>query len=42
MREKNTKKRSPTRQGALRKNEQDVQLFERLGFIARRENENCE
>ena len=38
LREKNTKNLIPPLHGALLKNEQDVHLFERLAFLARREN----
>jgi MoxR-like ATPase len=38
LREKNPNKLVPPLHGALLKNEQDVQLFERLAFLARREN----
>ena len=38
LREKNPNKRVPPLHGALLKNEQDIQLFERLAFLARREN----
>ena len=37
LRESNTRKLIPPLHGALLKNEQDVQLFERLAFLARRE-----
>ncbi len=37
LREKNPNKLIPPLHGALLKNEQDVQLFERLAFLARRE-----
>ncbi|MEM6625857.1 MAG: MoxR family ATPase [Pseudomonadota bacterium] len=37
LREKNPNKLVPPLHGALLKNEQDVQLFERLAFLARRE-----
>ena len=36
LREGDTKKLIPPLHGALLKNEQDVQLFEQLAFIARR------
>jgi MoxR-like ATPase len=38
LREKNPNKLVPPLHGALLKNEQDIQLFERLAFLARREN----
>jgi MoxR-like ATPase len=38
LREKNPNKLVPPLHGALLKNEQDIQLFERLAFRARREN----
>ena len=38
LREKNANNLIPPLQGALLKNEQDVHLFERLAFLARREN----
>jgi MoxR-like ATPase len=38
LREKNTNNLIPPLHGALLKNEQDVHLFERLAFLARREN----
>jgi len=38
LRENNTKNLIPPLHGALLKNEQDVHLFERLAFLARREN----
>ena len=38
LREKNANNLIPTLHGALLKNEQDVHLFERLAFLARREN----
>jgi MoxR-like ATPase len=38
LREKNPSKLVPPLHGALLKNEQDIQLFERLAFLARREN----
>ena len=38
LREKNPNKLDPPLHGALLKNEQDIQLFERLAFLARREN----
>ena len=38
LREKNPNKLVPPLHGALLKNEQDVQLFERLAFLSRREN----
>jgi MoxR-like ATPase len=38
LREKNTKNLIPPLHGALLKNEQDIHLFERLAFLARREN----
>jgi MoxR-like ATPase len=38
LREKNPNKLVPPLHGALLKNEQDLQLFERLAFLARREN----
>ena len=37
LREKDPKKLIPPLHGALLKNEQDVHLFERLAFLARRE-----
>ena len=37
LREKDPKKLIPPLHGALLKNEQDVQLLERLAFMARRE-----
>ena len=37
MRERDPKKLIPPLHGALIKNEQDVHLFERLAFMARRE-----
>jgi hypothetical protein len=37
LRERDPKKLIPPLQGALIKNEQDVHLFERLAFLARRE-----
>jgi hypothetical protein len=37
LRERNPKKLIPPLHGALLKNEQDVHLFERLAFMARRE-----
>ena len=37
LREKNPNKLIPPLHGALLKNEQDVQLFERLAFLARRQ-----
>ena len=37
LREKNPNKLVPPLHGALLKNEQDIQLFERLAFIARRQ-----
>ena len=37
LREKNSRKAIPPLYGALLKNEQDVQLFEKLAFIARRQ-----
>ena len=37
LREKDPTKLIPPLYGALLKNEQDVQLFERLAFLARRE-----
>jgi len=37
LRERDPKKLIPPLHGALLKNEQDVHLFERLAFIARRE-----
>ena len=42
LKEKDPKKLIPPLHGALLKNEQDVHLFERLAFIARRENENID
>lgn len=36
LREKNSRKAIPPLYGALLKNEQDVQLFEKLAFLARR------
>jgi MoxR-like ATPase len=38
LRERDPKKLIPPLHGALLKNEQDVHLFERLAFMARREN----
>ena len=38
LRESSTKKNLPPLYGALLKNEQDVHLFERLAFMARRSN----
>ncbi len=38
LREQNPNKLVPPLHGALLKNEQDVQLFERLAFLSRREN----
>ena len=38
LREKNPNKLVPPLHGALLKNEQDIQLFERLAFLSRREN----
>ena len=38
IREKNAAKAIPPLYGALLKNEQDVQLFEKLAFMARRQN----
>ena len=38
LREKNSNNLLPPLHGALLKNEQDVHLFERLAFLARREN----
>jgi MoxR-like ATPase len=38
LRERNPNKLVPPLHGALLKNEQDIQLFERLAFLARREN----
>jgi MoxR-like ATPase len=38
LRERDPKKLIPPLHGALLKNEQDVHLFERLAFLARREN----
>jgi len=38
LREKNPNKLVPPLHGALLKNEQDIQLFERLAFLARRDN----
>ena len=40
LREKDPTKLIPPLHGALLKNEQDVHLFERLAFLARRENKN--
>ncbi len=37
LREKDPRKAIPPLHGALLKNEQDVHLFERLAFLARRE-----
>ena len=37
LREKDARKAIPPLHGALLKNEQDVHLFERLAFLARRE-----
>ena len=37
LRERDTRKLIPPLHGALLKNEQDVQLFERLAFMTRRE-----
>jgi hypothetical protein len=37
LRERDSKKLIPPLHGALLKNEQDVHLFERLAFLARRE-----
>jgi hypothetical protein len=37
LRERDPKKPIPPLHGALLKNEQDVHLFERLAFMARRE-----
>ena len=42
LKEKDPKKLIPPLHGALLKNEQDVHLFERLAFIARRENESID
>ena len=42
LKEKDPKKLIPPLHGALLKNEQDVNLFERLAFISRRETENIE
>ncbi len=39
LREKDTRKLIPPLHGALLKNEQDVQLFERLAFLSRRREE---
>ena len=38
LRDRDTRKAIPPLHGALLKNEQDVHLFERLAFLARREN----